>query len=207
MTKETTSERICTVALQLLDEFADPTEISMRRIAVKIGITPMALYKHFENRETLLEAAISSEYKRLGQYFERANKRAGKGLKGMLGYLEYAVDHPNLFRYLFAARRNNAYRYPEDLNSGRSPTLSILHDVVRTAMAQRRLREDDVFEVSLAIWAHAHGLVMLYLSGRIHLPQDDFAKLYVRSLDRLLHGLEAVQVQPPSESPVQATSG
>ena len=56
-------------------------------------------------------------------------------------------------------------------------------------MEQKLLREDDVFETSLTIWSHAHGLVMLYLGGRINLSREDFAKLYIRSLDRLLLGL------------------
>ena len=48
---------------------------------------------------------------------------------------------------------------------------------------------DDVGEPALSIWAHAHGLKTLYLSGRITVPRASFRRLYMRSLDRLLNGL------------------
>ena len=53
------------------------------------------------------------------------------------------------------------------------------------------LRPDDVAETALSTWAHAHGLITLYLSGRIAVPREPFQKRYMRSLDRLLHGIAA----------------
>lgn len=47
----------------------------------------------------------------------------------------------------------------------------------------------DIGETALSIWAHAHGLIALYLSGRIAVSPTAFRKLYLRSLDRLLNGL------------------
>jgi hypothetical protein len=58
-------------------------------------------------------------------------------------------------------------------------------------MESGMLRKDDVFETSLSIWAHAHGVIMLYLAGRIELPKGQLRNLYLRSLNRLLDGLTA----------------
>ena len=150
----------------------------------------MAIYKHFPSRNALLQAATSTEYKRVAGYFRRANARKNiEGLRGMLGYLDYAIDHTNLFLYMFSSARRGAYVFPAELNAGKSPTMNTLHAVVKDLMLGGILRKDDVHEVSLAIWAHAHGLIMLYLAGRIDLPRKQFRDLYLRSLNRLVSGL------------------
>jgi AcrR family transcriptional regulator len=185
-----TKANICAAALELLDKSGDINGVTIRRVAADVGLTPMAIYKHFPSRDALLKAATSLEYERIGGYFQRANARKTiEGLRGMLGYLDYALDHPNLFLYMFSAARNDAYTFPDDLNAGESPTMNILHEVVDHLMQSKIFRTDDVFEVSLAIWAHAHGLIMLYLAGRLNLPRKKFGDLYMRSLNRLLAGL------------------
>jgi hypothetical protein len=60
---------------------------------------------------------------------------------------------------------------------------------VSSAMQQGKLRAGNVSETSLTIWAHAHGLVTLYLSGRILLSRRQFTQLFLRSMARLLQGL------------------
>jgi hypothetical protein len=90
-----------------------------------------------------------------------------------------------------ADSRADAFVFPSDLKEGKSPTFNVLMTVVAELMERRMLRPDDVAETALSIWAHAHGLITLYLSGRIAVPREPFQKLYMRSLDRLLHGIAA----------------
>lgn len=164
--------------------------VTMRRVASSAGVTAMAIYKHFRNRDALLCAATAAEYSRIAGYFARANARTRvRGMRGMLGYLNYAFDHPQLFKYMFSSRRADAFVFPADLKAGHSPTFNVLQAVVSQLMNQGAFERDDVSETALSIWAHAHGLIALYLSGRIAVSRAAFRKLYMRSLDRLLGGL------------------
>ncbi len=130
------------------------------------------------------------EYQRIADYFKVSNARRGAtGLQVMRGYLDYALDHPNLFRYMYFSQRAHVLAYPDALKTGESPSQKILIVAVSGAMQQGKLRADDVPETSLTIWAHAHGLVTLYLSGRILLSRRQFTPLFLRSMDRLLQGL------------------
>jgi AcrR family transcriptional regulator len=172
----------------------------MRGVAAAAGVTTMATYKHFPSREELLRAATAAEYSRIAGYFARANAKSEvPGMRGMLGYLNYALDHPQIFRYMFSSGRDDAFVFPDDLKGGRSPTFNVLLAVVADLMERKIFRSDDVAETALSIWAHAHGLITLYLSGRVEVSRVAFQELYLRSLDRLVHGL-AAKTRPAARS-------
>lgn len=166
----------------------------MRRLARAIGITPMAIYHHFETREALLREVVDGEFgaflELLGRMpiYDRAEDQIVHALDA---YLEYALSRPEIFDYVFSRPREGARRFPEDFRARRSPTLNVLADTVAKAMDAGAIERDDIWEVTLEIWAHVHGYVALYRAGRFSLPPEDFKKLVHRSMRRLLHGLEA----------------
>jgi AcrR family transcriptional regulator len=185
-----TREKLLTVALELMEGSDGVDGVTMRAVAAAAGVTTMATYKHFRNRDALLRAATAAEYPRIAGYFARANARTEvPRMRGMLGYFNYALDHPQIFRYMFSSHRADAFVFPHDHEARKSPTFNVLLAVVAELMDRQVLRSDDVAETALSIWAHAHGLITLYLCGRIAAPRATFQKLYLRSLDRLLHGL------------------
>jgi AcrR family transcriptional regulator len=187
-----TRDRLLAVALELMEGPDGVDGVTMRGVAAAAGVTTMATYKHFQNRDALLRAATAAEYPRIADYFAQANARTEvPGLRGMLGYSNYALDHPQIFTYMFSSHRADAFVFPHDLKGGKSPTFNVLLAVVSELMERQVLRSDDVAETALSIWAHAHGLITLYLCGRITASRADFQKLYMRSLDRLIHGLAA----------------
>jgi AcrR family transcriptional regulator len=189
---QSTRDTLLAVALELMEGPDGVAGVTMRAVAAAAGVTTMATYKHFQNRDALLRAATAAEYPRIAGYFARANARTDvPGMRGMLGYLDYALDHPQIFRYMFSSLRADAFAFPHDLKESKSPTFNILLGVVSELMERQVLRTDDVAETALTIWAHAHGLITLYLSGRIAVPRATFQKLYMRSLDRLVHGIAA----------------
>jgi AcrR family transcriptional regulator len=187
---QATREKLLAVALELMEGPDGVDGVTMRAVAAAAGVSTMATYKHFQSRDALLRAATAAEYPRIAGYFARANARTEvPGMRGMLGYLNYALDHPQIFRYMFSSQRADAFAFPHDLKESKSPTFNILLGVVSELMERRVLRPDDVAETALSIWAHAHGLISLYLSGRLVAPRAAFQGLYLRSLDRLVHGL------------------
>jgi AcrR family transcriptional regulator len=187
---QATREKLLAVALELMEGPNGVDGVTMRAVATAAGVSTMATYKHFQSRDALLRAATAAEYPRIAGYFARANARTEvPGMRGMIGYLNYALDHPQIFRYMFSSQRADAFAFPHDLKESKSPTFNILLGVVSELMERRVLRPDDVAETALSIWAHAHGLISLYLSGRIAAPRAAFQELYLCSLDRLVHGL------------------
>jgi len=190
---DTTARRIAEAALAIL-EAEGPDAVSMRRVADAVGITPMAIYHHFPNRDALLNSITDSEFAR---YRDDAQVRAIEGtaeeriVHGMDSYMDYAFGHPRVFDYVFAAPRPGARRFPEDFRARKSPTLTPSADALKDAMKRGELRKDDEWEIAFELWALTHGYVALYRGGRINLTEKQFRNLVRRALRRLVHGLKA----------------
>jgi AcrR family transcriptional regulator len=187
-----TASQILTAARALFDA-EGPAAVSMRRVAERVGITAMAIYRHFPNRQALLERIAAQGFDDLAStWTARAATGPWRPRLFMLldGYLDYALKHPRLFEFMFAEPRAGARRFPQDFRARRSPTANLLADAIDEGMRAGELRRDDVWEIAIGIAALAHGLITLQRGGRFALSRKDFRSLYRLSLERFIHGLE-----------------
>jgi AcrR family transcriptional regulator len=193
MMDQTTEERIADTALKLL-EGGGEDGVSMRRVAAAVGITPMAIYHHFADRRALLNFVVDREFAKYVDSLQALPRRGtyeSQILTCMDAYIDYAFAHPRIFDYVFAEPRQGARRFPEDFRARRSPTLNPVADLLQKAMVAGYLKQDDVWEVAMELWAHTHGYVALYRGGRFDLPEKEFRALVRRSIRRMIHGLKA----------------
>jgi AcrR family transcriptional regulator len=193
MPRPTTAEKILRAAHKLFDrEGADA--VTMRRVAEAVGITPMAIYRHFPNRETLLKRISDDSFQSVADSWQERSERGdviGRLLATQMLYLDYALAHPHLFDHAFSVRRDDARRYPEDFRARRSPTLNVVTDTLAEGMREGVLRRDDPWDVAMTFWAHAHGLIALYRAGRFSYDDPSFRAFYRASIGRLLDGIKA----------------
>lgn len=192
MAQQNTAARIAAAALRIL-EHEGPEAVSMRRVAKAVGITPMAIYHHFPNRQALLKTITDREFETLAQYIDIRRPRGpteSRLLQVMDYYLNYAFARPRVFDYVFSQSRTGARRFPDDFRARRSPTMNRVADTVAGAMRAGEIRKDDVWEVALELWALIHGYIALYRAGRFAFSEKQFRQLCRRSLRRLLHGLK-----------------
>jgi len=186
-----TVQHIATAARRLLDK--DGAEaVTMRRVASAVGITPMAIYRHYADRSALLNELADAGFRELATRLTRA--RASGSIEERLVrmaeiYLDHALENPQLFELMFLERRAGARRFPRDFKKGHSPTANLLEQIVREGMERRELRKDDPWEITFEMGALSHGLVMLYLGGRLSPSVARFRAFYRRSFRRYLRGL------------------
>lgn len=189
----TTTEKIADAARRLLDE-EGAEGVTMRRVASAVGLTPMALYRHYSNRDGLLNALADAGFAELSEKLASLRLKGGinRQLRKILDvFLDHAFDNPRLFELMFLTRREGARQYPEDFRARKSPTANVSADVIARAMESGYFREDDVWEIVFETGAMIEGLVMLYLGGRVAMPQERFRDFCHRSLGRYLHGIRS----------------
>jgi AcrR family transcriptional regulator len=186
-----TTRRIAIAGRRLLDKEGIEA-VTMRRVAKAVRITPMAIYRHYRDRADLLNALADDGFEQL------AGRLASRSFSGRVEhrltkmaeiYLDHALHSPRLFELMFLKRREGARRYPRDFIAGRSPTVNLMVDVVREGMESGYFRKDNALEIVLEMGALSHGLIMLYLGGRMDMSPARFRALYRRSFRRYIDGI------------------
>ncbi len=189
----TTTQKIAVAARGLLDK-EGAEGVTMRRVASAIDITPMALYRHYANRDDLLSVIADSGFDELSDLLSnlRLTGSVERQLTKILdAFVDYALENPRLFELMFLTRREGARRYPEDFRARRSPTANVSADVIAHAMETGTFKKDDVWEIVFETGALMQGLVMLFVGGRTNLSPSEFRALCHRSFRRYTNGIRA----------------
>lgn len=193
MTPRTTSERIADAALAILIAEGS-SAVTMRRVAADVGITAMAIYKHYPNRDDLLRAITDAAFAKVGASWGQ-RQTGDDWLQVAFGvlddFLDFALRQPNLYHFLITDRRSEARQFTEGFGRHGSPTFSHAMRLVEEGIRAGVLRDDDVLEVALCITGPMQGLVQLYHGGRIGLSEDDFRSLCRRTIGRIIDGIKA----------------
>ena len=166
---------------------------SMRKLARTVGVTAPALYRHYENKEGVLLDVIQQAYHRLAHHLYRALEgRTPEDRFRMAGqgYLDFALESPRLYDMLFASPDHLGWvAFPDELETQACAIGQFWNDRVRECIGASMLRDGDPGAISVTLWAHAHGLVSLYLRGMLGVDEQGFRDLFRSSTRRLLAGL------------------
>lgn len=190
MSTQPTERRILKAARQLLDKHG-ADGVTMRRVAAEVGITAMAVYRHFQDRSDLLNALANEGFGELATELTRRKYTGSiehrfKTVHDI--YINQALKYPRLFELMFLKQREGARRYPQDFVTERSPTANVMARLLREGMERGDLKKDDVWEITFIAGAFLEGLIMLYLGGRIDMSPAQFRNFSHRSLGRYLDG-------------------
>lgn len=186
-----TRTRLLGCALQELErEGVDA--FSLRSVSAAAGITPMAVYRHFPNKEELLRAVGREAF---AAWQRRAESvRATEPLEwlrqsGRL-YMQFALDEPARFDACFVLRTGVERRFPKDFRAGQSPVVSMILERVAAAQVAGTISHGDPLEIALFFWSQLHGLAMLHRSGRFAMPRTAFLALAARAVERTLQAFQ-----------------
>jgi len=165
----------------------------MRKLAKQVGVTAPALYRHFENREHVLADVVREAYRDFTAYLYRALEgrtalerffRAGEG------YLDFALQHPRWYELLFIAPEHMGMdALPDDIEAMGCAVHQFWVDRVRECMDEGILKHGDPVQISLTMWAHAHGLLQLYHHGHFRMDEKDFRHQFEASHAVMMKGI------------------
>ena len=143
----------------------DSAELGLRALARDVGVSATALYRHFPDKEALLDALADEGLRRLGALQAQAWLKAGGGIGGFkatgIAYVRFAHDEPALFRLSFT--RQMPERCPDGSNDGGE----VAYNLLRAGVGEALPGVEDPDTAALHAWALVHGLAMLILDRRI----------------------------------------
>lgn len=186
---------------------------SMRRLAKEVGVTAPALYRHFQSREDVLADLVREAYREFTGYLYRALEgrtplerffRAGEG------YLDFALKHPRWYHLLFIAPEQlGMSALPADIEAMGCAIHQFWVDRVRECQDEGILKPGDPAQLSLTMWAHAHGMMSLYHHGHFRMDEETFRRHFERSGATMMAGVatESFAERLSEEYGSEATSG
>jgi AcrR family transcriptional regulator len=191
--KTTTRERILGAA-ERVHQREGLDAVSMRRVADEVGLTPMALYRHFRDKDALLDALVDAALARWESYLSgvAATESPVERLRGALSaYVGFALGEPHAFQLTYLVARPNGPTEPAAQRMTESPAYRAIVAAVREGMERGELRAGDPEEAMLLAWSAVHGLVVLHRAGRFGFDDARFRAAAGRMIGALLQQMAA----------------
>jgi AcrR family transcriptional regulator len=145
--------------------------LSLRKVALKAGVSHSAPYSHFADKQALI-AAISTEgfrqlYVRVSAAAEKNKNSPEKQLaEAAWAYVQFAMDDPDRFKVMFSAVLEKEKEYPEFVAESQR-NFQLVKMIVEANQAAGVLRSGPSELAALSAWGIVHGFVMLVLEGQI----------------------------------------
>src|SRR6266568_388114 len=148
-------------ALELLEESGE-TDLSLRAVARRAGVSPAAPYRHYADREALVSAVAAVGYRELAERLAAAHPSPStpEQLASVaVAYVQFALERPALFRIMFGE--------PCDRDNDERVAQTAAVSLYVREIIQQNFPQADADALATAIWALVHGLAFLHLDGKL----------------------------------------
>ncbi|MFE0703156.1 TetR/AcrR family transcriptional regulator [Streptomyces sp. NPDC058872] len=163
-------------ARELLEEDGS-AGLSLRAVARRAGVSATAPYRHYADREALVSAVAAEGYRELAAHLTAAHPApsAPDDLAAVaVAYVRFALDHPALFRAMFAE--------PCDPTSEeRVAATEAISQYVQGTVRDAFPGVEDTGALSITVWALVHGLAFLHLDGKLDASTPEAVAQQVRA--------------------------
>ena len=188
-----TRDRIFAAAKVVLDR-EGVSGLTVRKVAARAGVSPMAMYRHFADKDALLNALVAdglAAWEKVVRSLRAEDPM--EWLEEMIeACLDFALSQPHRFDAAFFLPAPKARQYPDDFAAGHSPVITLLMARIDQARAQGRLGDKPALEIALSLSAMAQGLISMQRANRFA-GEKQFKSLFRATLR---HCIESFSTTP-----------
>lgn len=162
-----TRDRIFSAAKFILER-EGVSGLTIRKVAARAGVSPMAMYRHFADKDALLNALVEDGLAAWEKIMSSLRAQDPiEWLEQLLeAFLDFALTEPHRFDAAFFLPAPSARQYPDDFVAGRSPAIAMLMVRIDQARADGRVGDKPALEIALSLSALAQGLVSMQRANR-----------------------------------------
>jgi AcrR family transcriptional regulator len=153
--------------------------LTIRKVAQRAALSPMALYRHFADKDALLDALMEDGIAAWEKIVAGIRARDPLQWLAALGeaYLDFALTQPHLFDAAFFLPAPAARRFPDDFAAGRSPAIAMIIARIDQGKADGRFGGRPTLDAALALAALGQGFVSMHRARRFA-SEKQFKALY-----------------------------
>jgi AcrR family transcriptional regulator len=163
-------EELIEAAARLLESSGDPHALTLAAAAREAGIAAPSIYRHFTDRNQLVEAVVADRFQRLDEALLGAMAGApspAEALRACCGaYCRFGLEHPGHYQLLFSANLALDLARPGDRPGER--VFGRLVAAVQACIDVGAARRGDASVMAVNIWVALHGIVSLRISRPNH---------------------------------------
>tara|TARA_R110002110_G_scaffold66978_1_gene183097 strand:- start:196935 stop:197558 length:624 start_codon:yes stop_codon:yes gene_type:complete len=182
------------IAAAALIEKNGSLDFAMVDAARQAGVSSAAPYRHFKDKDALLEAVSDVAFLALTHTTRDAANRFPAGSTDSLiatgrSYLAFVTEHPQFYDLMWGDIGLRA-RTNESFNTNQTG-FQVLVEVVGAWCEAHSIEDYDALELSVRLWSIAHGLACLAMNGHLErfLPDSDMFAFFESSTHTFLNGL------------------
>ena len=153
------------------------------------GVSTAAPYKHFEDRDEILEAVATEGFGRLRDAMLERLEGVEPGSRAAIaaighGYVDFALEEPHLFRLMFGGDAGGTELSADDDAEQRSPFDVLTRNV--GLFLGRDAEAPETQRNALALWTFVHGLAALQIERRLGVTTATVEGMVEMAAERLL---------------------
>jgi AcrR family transcriptional regulator len=181
-------------ALEMIDK-EGLDAITLRDLTQRLGTSRTAVYRHFASKEALILGVIEKGYEHLNLLFtpifeDRTHSVAVRFEAMGRAYLDFAIEHPNLYRLLFGENfRHEREEICDYKDENQATGLYALIGLLLEAQEEGIIAPVNPMVQAAMVWASIHGLASLLIDGHL-MMSDNMEAIYEYSIGVLLKGLQ-----------------
>jgi AcrR family transcriptional regulator len=167
--------------------------ISMRRVGAEVGCSPMAIYRHYENKEELLlsicEETFASMLKLLDEARQEGVTRLDQLRRCIRAVIDFHLSHPNHYKVTFMTAMPPGPLAQRKVAIGKPVMDRLIAGVRECAEAKGIEKEIDVEMTAQVIRTAIHGLAAQLITTGQTYPWKDTERLkeeVIRAVTRTL---------------------
>ena len=176
-------------AAQTLFEQGGRDAVTLRAISKTLGSSPMQPYRYFPGGKNHILATVKARaFDRITQHLQEVTHSSLDDIEMLQAYfgayIDFALQDPLSFSLMFEQNTESEAEteYPELVAAearARAPIVELIEHIVES-----RNLDEDAHQIAQIVWASAHGLVMLHLSGQLKFgsTMEDLGAVLARAL-------------------------
>ena len=146
--------------------------ISLRALSKKVGVTPSAVYNHFDDKNALILAVKMRLYQGFNEFYAEhcteTNDAKNALVEMCLAYFHFSRLYPRQFKCLFSSSLPMEWSTDEVIDISCRCIVRVRGLVLAIHNKyQLHCSEEEIVNATLLIWSQLHGIITLRNSGLI----------------------------------------
>ena len=166
--------------------------VTMRDLAKVIGRSPMGLYRYFRTRDEIVAWLRTDAFTRFSEALEKAFSSGADAFARARAvgraYLDFALKNPESYRLMFDMSQPDDSDYPALVEAAARANQTVTRHVAD--LADAGIVSGDPLTIGRALWAAAHGVIVLHLAGRLP-PETNVQDFYLETMRIAFRGARA----------------